>query len=153
MLYVAWNRWDFLHPARMPHRGQHPWAFQRPLRPSPTSAPLPSHSEVLVRFSYCSFLGAPGKGTKGLLIGVLCTCCWKPYTENVCFYWYLLVQCKINICSPRSMWAALWRSHPSTKALGMAIARPVLEISINQLIYSAKYIMNMQSWLCTSVSS
>ena len=151
---MAQNGWDFLHPWEPGCRTQEPcpWAgFQRPLRPSPASAPVALHSQVPVHVSRCDFLGAPGKGTEGLLPGVLCTCRWKPYAEDVDFYWYLLVQCKVS--SPRSVWGALWRSHPATKALGVAIARPVSGFSVNQLIYSAKYTMNMQSWLCTSVSS
>lgn len=155
MLYVSQNGWDFLHPREPGCRtqGQCPWAgFQRPLQPSPASAPLAwTQNCWWVSHAATSWMHQ-GKPLRAFCRGFCARVVGSLMLKNVYFYLYLLVQCKISIWSPISIWGALWSSHPFTIALGMALARPVLEFSIHQLIYSAKYIMNMQSWLCTSVS-
>lgn len=140
--------------ARMPHPGA--VSVGRFSKAPPTESCFCTSSldsELLVSVSCCNFLDAPGKATEGLFCRGFCArVVGSLMLKNVYFYLYLLVQCKISIWRPISIWGALWSSHPFTIALGMALARPVLEFSIHQLIYSAKYIMNMQSWLCTSVS-
>lgn len=67
-------------------RGQCLWAgFQRPLRPSPASAPPALHSEVPADISHCDILDAVGKGTEGLLRVIWCRHRQKPHPENVYF--------------------------------------------------------------------
>lgn len=85
---------------------------------------------------------------RGFVHTLLDALCW------ICLF-LLVLACtlQISICSPGSMRGALWGSHPFTKAFRVAIAKPVVAFSIKQLIYSAKYTTNMQSWLCTSISS